>query len=71
MHANQVIWHEENVATIWKTSMSQSGRLYVKELLPEEGLTFFWTLATILKSEEKTCKLAVVKNGGILKLTYQ
>ena len=50
----------------------QWGRLYAKELLPEERLTFFWTLATISrsKSEEKISKLAVVKNSGILKLTY-
>ena len=46
MHVNQVIWHEENIATIWETSH----RYYIMRKFIHEDVTaggrldFVWTL---------------------------
>ena len=45
-HVNEEILHEENGGAKWETSYRCCvvRKVMQTELLPEEGLTFFWTL---------------------------
>ena len=45
-HVNEEILHEENGGAIWETShrCCVVRKVMQTELLPEEGLSFFWTL---------------------------
>ena len=47
VHANEVLWRGENGGTTWETSHRCCiimRKVIHKEVGPEEGLTFFWTL---------------------------
>ena len=50
MHINQMIWHGENIGTIWEISHECCimKRVIYKDVTAGERFDFFWTLLIVL-----------------------
>ena len=71
MHVDEVFCHGENGGAPWETSHRGCimRKVVVKKLLPEEGLTFFWTLllltaAALGQKESQVHKFAISELVG-------